>query len=112
MYVDQDDLCSDPLTKSNILNKHSVFTNEVISQIMPRLSRSSYPTMSHITIDTPGVENPIRNPHNATGPDAIPAHILSELSTEVDHASTFVFRMSLDTGQIPDDWRMANVVPF
>ena len=102
LYNGQDDLCSCLLTKSNVLNKHfqSVFTNEDISA-MPRLSRSSYLTMSQLTIHTSGVEN--LNPHKATGPDVILAHLLCELSTEVAPSLSFVFQMSLDTGQIPDD---------
>ena len=69
--------------------------------------------MSHITIDTSGVENRLRkcNPHKVTGPDAILAHILCELSTEVTPALSFVFQMSFDTGQIPGDWCMAYIVP-
>ena len=51
------------------------------------------------------------NPHKAIGPDAIPAHLLCGLSVEVAPALTFVFQMSLETGQIPDDWRMAYFVP-
>ena len=80
---------------------------------MPRLSRSSYLTMSHTTIHTSGVENLIRNlnPHKATGPDVIPAHLLCKLSAEVAPALSFIFQMSLDTGQIPDDWRMAYFAP-
>ena len=74
---------------------------------------SSYPTMYHITIHTSGVENHLRNPnpHRATGPDAMPAHLLCELSAEVAPALSLVFQMSLDTGLIPDDWRMAYIVP-
>ena len=80
---------------------------------MPMLSRSSLLTMSHIANNSSGVENLLRNlnPHKATGPDAIPAHLLYELCAEVAPALTFVFQMSLDTGQIPDDWCMAYVVP-
>ena len=88
-----------------------MFTNEDIN-IMPWLNKSSYPTMSHINIVTSGVENHLRNhnPHKATGSDAIPAHLLCELTAEVAPALTFVFQMSLDTGQIQDDWRMAYVI--
>ena len=58
LYDGQDDLCSDPLNKANILDKHfqSVFTNEDFCT-MPRLEMSSYPTMSHIAIHASGVEN-------------------------------------------------------
>ena len=75
---------------------------------------SSYLTMSHTTIHTSGVENPLGNisPYKATGPDAIPAHISCKLSAEVAPALTFVFQMSLDTGQIPGDWHMAYIVPI
>ena len=69
--------------------------------------------MSHITIDASGVVNLLskHNPHKAAGPDVIPAHLLCELSDEVTPAPTFVFQMSLDTGQIPDDRHMAYIVP-
>ena len=58
LYDGQDDLCSVWLTRSNILNEHfqSVFTNEDFST-MSRLSMSSYPTMSHITIHASDVED-------------------------------------------------------
>ena len=74
---------------------------------------SSYPIMSHITIHTSGVENLVRNlnPNKSTDPDAVPAHLLCELSAEVAPALAFVLQMSLDTGQIPNDWRMAYIVP-
>ena len=74
---------------------------------------SSYPTMTHITIHASGVENILRNlnPHKATCPDAIPTHLLFELSAEVAPTLTFVFQMTLDIGQIPNDWRMVYIVP-
>ena len=73
---------------------------------MPRLKKTSRPTMSHITINTSGAEKLIGklNPHKATGTDIIPAHLLCKLSAEVAPALTFVFKMSLDTGQVPNDW--------
>ena len=99
------DLCTDPLTNSKILTKHfqSVCGNEYIST-MPRLSWCSYPTISHITIETSDVENLLgkRIPHKATCLDAILTDLLCELSAEIAHALSFVFHMSLDTGQIPD----------
>ena len=114
LFIEQDDLCSDLLTKSNLLCEHfqSVFTNEDFCT-MPRLNMTSYPTMSHITIHSFCVENLFENliPHEPSGPDAMPACLLCELSAAVAVALSFVSQMSLDTGQIPDDWRMAYVVP-
>ena len=83
----------------------SVSTNEDIST-MPRQNKCSYPAMTRITIDTSCVENVLRkhNAHKATGPDAIPGHLLWEPSAEVAPALLFVFQMSLNIGQIPDNW--------
>ena len=91
LYYDQDGLCIDPLTKSSILgnNFQSVFANEDIST-MSWLSRSSYPTMSHIAIHSSGVENLLGRliSHKAAAADAIPALLLCELSVEVAPATT------------------------
>ena len=73
---------------------------------MQRLkNKGSRLTMSHITIDTYGVEKLVKkfNPHKSTDSDAIPAHILHQLSAEVAPALSFVFQMSLDVSQIEDD---------
>ena len=64
------------------INKHfqSVFTSQNISA-MPSQTKSSYHTMSHDTINTSCVEKLLwkPNPHKATCPDAIPAHLLCYL---------------------------------
>ena len=85
-------------------------TNEDIIT-MPRLTKSSYPAMPHITMDTSGVEKLFRKLNPRKAPYSIPAHLLCELSAEVPPALAFIFQMSLDTGQIPNDWSMANIVP-
>ena len=51
------------------------------------------------------------NPYKATGPDAVPGHIICQLSAEVAPTLPFVFQMPLDTGEIPDDWHMAYIGP-
>ena len=60
----------------------------------------------YITINTSGVEKPLRilDPHKASSPDVIPAHLLCELSAELAPALSFVSQVSFDTGQIPGDW--------
>jgi len=48
----------------------------------------------------------------APGADNIQPRFLKEIAKEVCHALTIIFRKSLDQGEIPDDWRTANVSPI
>ena len=70
--------------------------------------------MSPITVTAPGVEKLLSNlkPHKATGPDSIPARLLKELSTELAPALTYIYQTSINLGTVPDDWKMAHVVPI
>ena len=52
------------------------------------------------------------NPNKTTGPDGLPPRILKELSSQIAPILTKIVRMSLETGEIPDDWRTANVSPI
>jgi len=45
----------------------------------------------------------------APGADNIRPRFLKEIIEEVCHALTIIFRKPLDQGEIPDDWRTANV---
>jgi hypothetical protein len=49
------------------------------------------------------------NPHKTTGPDNIPAHFLINLSEELSPFLSFFFQLSIDNGNIPVDWKQANV---
>ena len=51
-----------------------------------------------------------KSPHKATCPGAISAHLLCELSALVAPALSFVFQMSLNTDQIPHEWRVVYIV--
>ena len=105
---------SDSGTKANILNAQfkSVFTKEDLSS-MPDKGPSPYDAMDSITITAPGVEKLLQNiqPHKATGPDSIPARLLKERSAELAPALTYIYQTSLDAGTVPNDWKMAHVVP-
>ena len=52
------------------------------------------------------------NPHKATGPGNIPANFLNNLSEELSQFLSFFFQLSIDNGNIPVDWKQANVVPI
>jgi hypothetical protein len=48
------------------------------------------------------------NPYKAPGPDSISPRILKELATDISPLLQLIFQKSLDTGVVPDDWRIAN----
>lgn len=52
------------------------------------------------------------NTKKATGPDEIPAFILKAAATELAPALANLFQLSLDLGEVPQDWREASVVPL
>ena len=45
-----------------------------------------------------------------TCPDAKPTRFLHDYAEELPPIMTFIFQLSLDTGNIPDDWREVNMV--
>ena len=108
-------LQSDTKARANILNEQfkSVFTKEDLSNI-PDTGCSDIPTMNNIRIDWKGVYKLLKNlkTHKATGPDEIPAYILKTAADELAPALAWFFQLSIDQGEIPQDWRQALVVPI
>ena len=101
--------------KANILNDQfgSVFTNEDLDNL-PDLGDSPFPPMPDINITTDGVEKLLKklNTRKAAGPDGIPCRLLQCVSKELAPALTTLFTKSLDSGQVPKDWRHALVQPI
>jgi hypothetical protein len=67
--------------------------------------------MPEITVSIEGVQKLLQklNPQKACGPDQIPARILRDLADVIAPPLTLIFQKSLDEGNIPNDWRTANV---
>ena len=81
---------------------------------LPKLLPCNHPLIEDIHISTPGILKLLTelNPNKATGPDEIPPKILKELAPEVAPILTLIFKSSLNTGQLPQDWKTANVSPI
>ena len=47
----------------------------------------------------------------AAGPDELPNRVLQECAREITPAVTAIFQKSVDSGELPSDWRNANVAP-
>ena len=108
------ELVSENVKKANILNQQfeSVFSQESID--LPNIPGPKFARMPDINIDTHGTEQLLTDldPNKATGPDGVPARILKMGATEIAPALATIFRKSLETGQLPEDWRNANISPI
>ena len=70
--------------------------------------------MPPITVDEAGVRKLLQNlnPCKATGPDNIPAFVLKNTAPELAPLLAELFQLSLDTQEVPEDWKKANIVPI
>lgn len=108
-------LHSTNIQKAEILNEQfrTAFTAEDLSHI-PSKGDSPFPAMDEIRVGEEGVRKLLCSLKidKATGPDTIPAFILKSAADELAPVLTKLFQLSLDTGDVPSDWRNAWVVPI
>ncbi|MCG8077787.1 MAG: reverse transcriptase family protein, partial [Candidatus Thiodiazotropha taylori] len=105
-------LHDDPKDKADILNRQyqSTWTREDKTNI-PEPEGDPFPSIQDIKVTREGVEKLLLklNPAKACGPDLLPARVLKELAQDIAPYLAIVFQKSLDTGNVPKDWRSANV---
>ena len=88
------------------------FTDVIIkseySQV-PLLDRSA-PFMEYIVVTKEGVTKLLKGlyPSKALGPDEFHPRVLKELASEFAH----LFQQSIDSGEIPKEWTLANISPL
>ena len=89
-----------------------VFTKSECSQV-PLLDRSA-PFMEDIVVTKEGVTKLLKglNPSKALGPDELHPRVLKELATELGPIFTHLFQQSIDSGDIPKEWTLANISPL
>jgi hypothetical protein len=107
-------LVTDTVDKADISNNQfqSVFTNKTDTYI-PDKGHSPHSKIPQINISSAGVSKLLcnLNPHKACGPDNIHGRVLKELNEQVASILTSIFSKSLKSGEIPKDWKHANVAP-
>ena len=108
-------LLTNSKAKANLLNQHfhSVFS-PLGTPLQHAQHSSGYPCMPPIEIKTAGIDKPIseQDEHKACGPDGIRPIILKRLRASISPTLQCIFSKSLAEGQVPDDWRHANVTPL
>ena len=82
-----------------------VFNKNENTQV-PLMDRSA-PFMNGIVVSKDGVIKLLKglNPSKALGPDELHPRVLKELATELG-------QQSIDTGEIPKEWSLANICPL
>ena len=80
---------------------------------VPLLDRSA-PFMNDIAVSKDGVIKLLKglNPSKALGPDELHPRVLKELATELGPVFAHHFQQSIDTGEIPKEWSLANICPL
>ena len=100
-----------PLKLGQLCTKqiHNFFQENIPENITPLCS-----TMPEIKIDLNGVIKLLSNlkPDKAAGPDSIKPVVLKQLKTEIAPVICLLFEKSLQTGQLPSDWKKAQVCPL
>ena len=107
---------SDSLGKADLLNDYffSIFTKEDTS-VMPSLDPTLLtPSMGKVIVTSNGIQKLLNalNVNKAGGPDKLPTRILKELSQEMAPLLAQLFQRSLEEGKLPNDWKIANIVPI
>ena len=108
-------LFTDRKPNSEILNTQfkSVFTKKTSSRI-PQLPCTSFPSINSLNITEFGVFKLLDkfDVSKASGPDCIPGRIPQNLTRELVPVLHYIFDQSLNSGDLPADWTLANVAPF
>ena len=52
------------------------------------------------------------NPYKAAGPDNITTYILKECADQLAEPLTYLYKLSLRTGELPTQWKIADVIPI
>jgi len=92
----------------------SVFTREKDTDKVPDLPRSKIPTIPDITVSKEGVTKLLQelNTSKAAGPDAVANKALKMAADNIAPILTVIFQQSLDSGELPADWKKANITPL
>ena len=109
------ELVSDDKRIAEYLNKYfvSVFTIEN-TDTMPTCPEYSGTKLQNMEISRKQIQKKIDRlkPFSAPGPDNITSKMLKDHSSSLSRALSIIFNTSIQTGEIPNDWKLANVAPI
>ncbi|CAM4592414.1 unnamed protein product [Caretta caretta] len=108
-------LVTEDVEKANVLNAFfaSVFTNKVSSQTAA-LGTTAWGVDGQPSVEKEVVRDYLEklDVHKSMGPDELHPRVLKELAAVIAEPLAIIFENSWQTGEVPDDWKKANVVPI
>jgi len=106
---------SDPVDKANVLNNffgsiYSIDTGSDFPDFPPQTDN----VMPDIFINRDGIIKQINDLQNCTspGPDGIDARLLKSCPNIIAAFLLLIFVQSLQGGVVPDDWKVADIIPI
>ena len=93
----------------------SVYTMERLENITDhRIMFNGEHMLEEVDLTTKGGMNKLQELNSEKSPrnDSIHPAVLKNIRGTVAHPSSLMFRMNLETGEVPQDWKMANVKPI
>ncbi len=115
MIVDGEDKITDDTQKAEILN--SYFTSVLIVEPEIKIPLPQAPNVGNVILDFDVTPEIVRDklsklkPNKASGPDNVSVNVLRNC-LNFDLPLAIIFNQSLQMGQLPQDWRDANVTPL
>ena len=108
---------SDNKGMADLLNNYfsSVYTRDDPTQQVPQLGqRAINENLDNIVITREDVSKRIDalKVGKSPGPDGISTNILKRLKDSVVHPLQKLYQLSMDSSEIPDDWKTAKVIPI
>ncbi|CAM4707287.1 unnamed protein product, partial [Lepidochelys olivacea] len=108
-------LVTEDVEKANVLNVFfaSVFTNKLSSQTAA-LGSTAWGGGDQPSVEKEVVRDYLEklDVHKSMGPDELHPRVLKELAAVIAEPLAIIFENSWQSGEVPDDWRKANVVPI
>ena len=110
------DTVTDDIEKANLLNSFfaSAFTQENISNIPRMPARKVYNILNEVSINEDKVKEILASLKidKSPGPDGIHNRVLYENREQILVPLTETLINSFETGKIPEDWKLAKVIPI
>ena len=110
------ELVHDEKEMANISNRyfHASFNVPIENEELPEMENLCEDNISDIQITQEKVKEKLEklNKFKSCGPDNVHPHILNETAAATSLPLSMIFKESLRTGEIPEDWRKANITPI
>ena len=109
-------LTSSDQETAEVMNNYfvSVFVSDANAVIPPLDARNNISVLDTITVNIQAVETAIKRllPTKSPGPDNIHPMLITETKDVIKHHLLKIFQKSVHLGEIPQEWKTANVTPI